>query len=153
MKLSICLFALFVSLALGGLSQPAEHPSQLAGIYCWSVPGSTWTLTLRASGDYDLTTRGSVPGSVEEPIEAGRWVFEGLAVVLKSDKALVGGSDYRHLYVLRKKSDRLMLVSALRAESYTGGPFGRDTLFDFVFLRFDDPARIPAEPDVISQRL
>jgi hypothetical protein len=57
-------------------------------------------------------------------------------LVLKSDQArLNGDSDYQRLYVLQKKSGQLMLVSALKSESYIGEPFGDDTLFNYVFLR------------------
>jgi hypothetical protein len=152
MKLGVCIFAMFVGLAVVGHAQPTEPSPQVAGTYCWNVIGSTWTLTLRVSGDYDLTTCASVPGSIARPIESGRWKFEGFTLVLKSEKRPVGGRDYRHLSVLKKKSGRLMLVSPLRAESYIGGAFGKDEDFDFVFLEVDDPARIPAEPGATAQR-
>ena len=128
-------------LVLCGVS-PARPDSpalseRLAGDYFWSVHGSVWTLSLRTSGDYTLTTRVGFEREAR-PIESGRWLYEGFTLILKSDQKPVGGIDYRHLYVLRKKSGRLMLVSALRRESYRGEPFGKDILFDYVFLRADE---------------
>jgi hypothetical protein len=105
------------------------------------VPGSTWTLSLQAAGEYSLTTRGCFEKDAE-PIESGHWIVEDFTLVLKSEQKPVGGSDYRHLYVLRKKSGAVMLVSALRSESYLGEPDGTDILFDHVFVRAEDLEKI-----------
>ena len=108
----------------------------LAGAYAWSVPGSVWTLTLSVSGHYSLTTRGGLEKS-ERPIESGTWRFEGVAIVLDSTQPPISGGEYRRLHALQKKSGQMMLVSAVRSESYIGQPLSGDTLFDYVFLRVD----------------
>ncbi len=107
----------------------------LSGTYYYVVPGSTWTLLLRASGDYSITTQGGFEKNLVRPIESGHWKFEGFTLVLKTDKSAVGGAEYRKLHVLQTKGGRVLLVSALRSESYYGGPFGRDTLFDYVLVK------------------
>jgi len=69
-------------------------------------------------------------------LETGTWRLEGFVLLLDSKQPAVGGnSEYRRLHVLEKKSGQLMLVSAIRSESYIGQPFGEDTLFDFVFVK------------------
>jgi hypothetical protein len=110
---------------------------RLVGTYSWSVPGSTWTLILRSSGAYDLAMRGTLDKN-PRPIESGNWAFKGFTLVLESKQPPVSGPDYRRLYVVSKKSGRLMLVSALRVESYVGEPFGQDILFDYVFVPAND---------------
>lgn len=112
---AIYLVLLSVYTAAFASQQSPELKSQLVGSYLWIVPGSTWTLTLRSSGDYNLTVRGSLPRNIEEPIESGRWVLGECGVTLTSEKAPVRGTggDYRMLYVMRDKRGRFALVSAL----------------------------------------
>ena len=107
----IVLFAICVacSVALACADTPTLN-EKLAGTYCWSVPGSIWTLSLSVSGDYTLTTLVGF-GKDARPIESGIWRYEGFTLVLKSERVPVGGSsEYRRLHVLQKKSGQLMLV-------------------------------------------
>ena len=126
------------SVAFAG-KQPSDPSTKLVGAYLWMVPGSTWTLTLRSTGEYDLTTRGCFDESVE-PVESGRWVYEGFSVILSSKKAPCSGdSDYRQLYVLKDGSGRLVLVSSLLN---AGRP---DSLpFRYSFIWSEDGLSLPA---------
>jgi hypothetical protein len=112
----------------------------LSGTYYYAVPGSTWTLLLRASGDYSITTQGGFERLVR-PIESGHWQFEGFTLVLKSDKSAVGGADYRKLHVLQTIGGQVLLVSPLSNERGVG-LLG---LFHFVFKKSNGGP--PREPE------